>query len=253
MNIIKKAIYAAGGALGYHIGLRPPAADTLQGHLRILFDRFEFNCVIDVGAHHGGFGRLVRTAGYAGRIVSFEPVAANFARLQEASKADSDWRVLPQALGPEAGRQPINVTRQSSMPSLRSPSAYGRTYFQGQMDIVDTPMVEVRRLDEVFEECVGGLSNPRVFLKLDTQGYDGEVLRGGARSLGQVLAIQSELSVQAIYEGVPSYADAIAELNALGFELSGLFPVTLDRELRLIEMDCVMIRAEATRGASTPT
>ena len=49
-----------------------------------------------------------------------------------------------------------------------------------------------------------------MFLKLDTQGYNGEVLRGGARSLCRVLAIQSELSVQAIYEGVPSYTDAIA-------------------------------------------
>jgi FkbM family methyltransferase len=253
MNVIKRAIYAAAGGLGYHIGLRPPTGDTLEGHLRTLFDRVAFDCVIDVGAHHGDFGRLVRTLGYRGRIVSFEPVAANFARLQEASSADSEWRIHNFALGAKAGRQPINVTRQSSLPSLRSPSAYGREYFQGQLDIVDTPMIDISRLDDVFAECVGGLSSPRVFLKLDTQGYDAEVLRGGAGSLGRVLAIQSELSVQAIYEGVPSYTDAIAELNALGFELSGLFPITLDRKLRLIEMDCVMIRAEATQSTSTPT
>lgn len=252
MNVIKKAIYAAAGGLGYHIGLRPPTGDTLEGHLRTLFDHLALNCVIDVGAHHGDFGRLVRRLGYTGRIVSFEPVAANFARLQEASSADPAWRIHDLALGAEAGRQPINVTRQSSLPSLRSPSAYGRAYFQGQLDIVDRPMIDVRRLDDVFAECVGGLASPRVFLKLDTQGYDTEVLRGGTGSLGQVLALQSELSVQAIYQGAPRYTEAIAELNALGFELSGLFPVTLDRKLRLIEMDCVVIRAEATPGASTP-
>lgn len=244
MNVIKRAVYSAAGALGYHVGLRPPTADTLEGHLRTLFDHMEFNCVIDVGAHHGGFGRLVRNAGYTGRIVSFEPVPDNFARLQEASSGDPAWRIDQRALGSEAGRQPINVTRQSSMPSLRAPSAYGRAYFQGQMDIVDTPIIEVVRLDDVLPECVADLPAPRVFLKVDTQGYDAEVFRGGAASLKHVLAIQSEVAVQAIYEGMPRYTEAIEQLNALGFELSGLFPVTLDRELRLIEMDCVMVRAK---------
>ncbi len=252
MNVIKRAIYATAGSLGYHIGLRPPTADTLEGHLGTLFDRMDFNCVIDVGAHHGNFGRLVRRVGYAGRIVLFEPVAANFARLEEASSGDPDWHIHNRALGSEAGRLPINVTRQSSMPSFRSPSAYGKSYFQGQMDIVDTPMIDIDRLDDVFAECVAGLPNPRVFLKVDTQGYDAEVFRGGARSLNEILAIQSELAVQAIYEGMPRYTDAIAAFNALGFKLSGLFPVTLDRKLRLVEMDCVVLRPEATQKESTP-
>lgn len=114
-------------------------------------------------------------------------------------------------------------------------------------------MIEVGRLDDVFVTCVEGIPDPRVFLKIDTQGYDLEVIRGGAGCMGPILAIQSEPSVQAIYEGVPDYQETIAELNALGFELSGLFPVTLDRNLRLIEMNCVMIRAEAPRRASSPS
>jgi FkbM family methyltransferase len=250
MNVVKRVIYTAAGVLGYHVGLRPPTADTLQGHLATLFDRFEFNCVIDVGAHQGGFGRLVRDLGYPGRIVSFEPVPANFARLQEASAADAEWLTHRQALGAESGRRAIHVTRQSSLPSLRPPSAYGQAYFKGQLEVIDTPLIEVGRLDDAFVTCIEGLPDPRVFLKIDTQGYDLEVIRGGANCMGRILAIQSEVSVQAIYEGVPNYTDAIAELNALGFELSGLFPVTLDRKLRLIEMNCVMIRAEAPRRAS---
>jgi hypothetical protein len=52
----------------------------------------------------------------------------------------------------------------------------------------------------------------RVFLKTDTQGYDLKVLAGARRTLDRTIGIQIELSVVAIYEGMPSYVEAIAML-----------------------------------------
>jgi hypothetical protein len=101
------------------------------------------------------------------------------------------------------------------------------------------------RLDEIFDDLVEGVSQPRVYLKLDTQGWDVEVFAGAAGCLDRVVAMQSELSVQPLYEGMPSYQEALEVYSAAGFEVSGMFPLVRDAALRLIEFDCVLVRPEA--------
>jgi hypothetical protein len=82
-----------------------------------------------------------------------------------------------------------------------------------------------------------------VFLKMDTQGFDLQVFAGAKRSLPKVLALQSEISIQPIYEGVPEYLEALEVYTKAGFVISGLYPVSRDKDtLALIELDCVMRR-----------
>ena len=64
---------------GLYVSLYPPP-ETLAFHLKHLTRRLEINCVLDVGAHQGGYARLLRReAGFGGEIVSFEPAAASWA------------------------------------------------------------------------------------------------------------------------------------------------------------------------------
>jgi len=111
----------------------------------------------------------------------------------------------------------------------------------------DKERVEVRRLDDVFDDAVRPLADPVTFLKLDTQGSDLEVLYGASGVLHRVAALVTELPVVPIYEGMPSLVDALGHLQDLGFEITGMFPVTRDRDgLGAVEFDCVL-RARSTR------
>ena len=83
----------------------------------------------------------------------------------------------------------------------------------------------------------------RLFLKLDTQGYDLEVLRGATATLSRVVALQSEISFVPIYAGMPSWRESIQRIGELGFAVTGIFAVSRDASLRLVEADCVFVRA----------
>src|SRR5215218_10092126 len=112
--------------------------------------------------------------------------------------------------------------------------------------------IEVRRLDEIAKRHPALSGARRALLKTDTQGFDLEVIRGAGAFLTRTVAVQIELSVLPIYENVPCYQDVIDELTAIGFALSGLFPVTLDRDLRVIEFDGVFVRRPVEAPVSTP-
>jgi FkbM family methyltransferase len=223
--------------------------ESLGGHLATLIDRLGVDCVLDVGARYGEYAETLRGLGYTGRLVSFEPVAEHFEILERAARTDPEWHVRRLALGSETATRTINVTRGSHFTSFLTASEFGRETFP-ETEVEHEEQVEVRRLDDLFAEVVPG-DEPRVFLKLDTQGWDLEVLRGAPRSLDAVVAVQSEISVKPVYDGMPSYLEVIPYLNERGFELSGLFPVGRDERLRVLELDCVLVRADrVTPGAA---
>src|SRR5205085_5138104 len=83
----------------------------------------------------------------------------------------------------------------------------------------------VQPLDDLITEFTKNLDQPRLFLKLDTQGSDVAVLRGARQTLEHTLALQSELSVVPLYKNAPDYAEALSFYKQLGFAPSGIFTV----------------------------
>ena len=235
---------------------------TLEAHLRYLLPKLGIDCVLDVGANQGQYGRELRKAGYQGRIVSFEPVKETFKILKSHADRDGNWRANNFALGAKAGASIIHVTRATVLSSFRQPNAFSKDKYAWGIPVVRDEQVQIRALDEVFADCLAGQKAPKVFLKMDTQGFDLQVFAGAKRCLPQIVGMQSEISIQPIYEGVPDYLEALKVYTKAGFVVSGLYPVSRDNEtLALIEMDCVMRRvtqpgtktaAKGSSGKDTP-
>jgi FkbM family methyltransferase len=220
---------------------------TLLGlHLSRLFDQYQINVVIDVGARRGEYGKWLRRNGYKGWIISFEPVAESFGFLAKTAARDPRWQAYNLALGRERGEGKINVTRLTFFSSFRNPSPYAFEAFGSQPTVKSSETVTVSTLDEMFDQIMSGKSDPHVYLKLDTQGWDLEVLEGAAQSLTRVTALQTEIATLAIYEGMPMMRDSLDFLERTGFAISGLFPVNLDGKLRAVEFDCVAVRSPAS-------
>ena len=143
--------------------VRSTSPTLLRGHVARLLSVLEINCVLDVGGHFGEYATMLREIGYAGRIVSFEPVAASFEQLQQAMSSDPHWRGHQLALGAEAGSLEINLFSASDLNSLRAPSSYAETWGGTSMRVLGKEHVNVRRLDEVLYPCITDLKDPRIF------------------------------------------------------------------------------------------
>jgi FkbM family methyltransferase len=215
-------------------------------HVAWLLRELEINCVLDVGANVGQYAQLLRSEGYAGRIVSFEPVAALAEQLRQTAEADPDWTVVQCALGEVDEETEINV-RPGSMSSLLPSSDFGKGW-SDRLREAESETISVRRLEGLFADAVEGIDEPRVYLKLDTQGYDLQAFAGAGETLKQIAGLQSEVSCVPIYDHMPRLPEQIAAYEAEGFEITGMFPVTRHRAtLRVIEFDVTMVRAEAVR------
>jgi FkbM family methyltransferase len=214
-------------------------------HLMWVLRKLEINCVLDVGANKGQFARRLRRLGFSGRIASFEPVPDLLAHLRSSAESDPDWFIHPFALGEEEGTAEINVVP-GKMSSMREASDFGREWATKLRD-THPETIEVRRLDSVLDEATAGVQDPRILLKLDTQGFDLQAFRGAGSRITEMLALQSELACVPIYDGMPRMPEQLSEYESAGFEISALFPVSRHRKsMRVIEFDVLMVRPEAS-------
>lgn len=236
-NFIKKVLQN----FGYDL-VRLPYPGSLGRHLQEILRSSDINLICDVGARYGEYSGELRDVGYQGWIASFEPVSENFSMITENRRGDNRWKGFNMALGSESAKLEINVTAGSAMSSFHKPNEYAKREFTEDSVITRTEEVAVRTLDSMLPELKKLVPDPRIYLKLDTQGFDLEVLKGAESVLPHVHALQSEVSIKPIYENMPPYAEAIAVYQGHGFELAGLYPVHADKRGAVIEFDCVMTR-----------
>jgi len=208
-----------------------------------LLDHCGVTVLLDVGANEGQYVGYLRAAGWRGRVVSFEPIAAVHATLAANAARDPAWSVAPpMALGDRDGVAEITVSAESDMSSLL-PLRAEILKVSPSSAAAGTETVTVRRLDAVFGDHVG--PDDRAFLKIDTQGFERAVLDGAAASLKRLAGLQVELSLVALYEGEALWRELTDRIERAGFELRFVLPGYYDRHLkRMLQFDGVFMRAE---------
>lgn len=240
MRVVKHAISRALALRGYQIVKRQDVHSLKEHLLYVLADQ-RVDCVIDVGAHRGDYGSFLRAAGYRGPIVSFEPVESSYRELVRNSAADPTWSAERLALGSRDELREIAVASSADFSSFRSFTRFGSDAFANETRVDHSESVRICRLDSILSQVVPA-GAARIFLKLDTQGWDVEVLQGACGCLDRIVALQLEVSARPIYEGMPTYLDALGYATSLGFQLTDAVPVVRDRRNRVIEFDCVLVR-----------
>ena len=200
--------------------------------------------VLDVGANEGQDARFMRQLGFGGRIISFEPLAVAHQRLQRYAANDPLWTVGPRmALGDHEGEVRINVASNGGASS----SILGmlETHEQAAPDVryVGTEVVPISRLDFLPS---GFLQNgeKQIFLKVDVQGYELQVLDGAKELLKRIVGAQLEVSFVALYKGQALVPPLIDYMMRKGFEIWGIIPGFTDNSSgRMLQADLIFFRS----------
>lgn len=210
----------------------------------LLLDHHKVDCVIDVGANDGGFGTAIRSLGYKGRIISFEPLSGPFQSLSRKAAADPLWDVLQCAVGDAKGEVTINVSGNDGLSSSILPMLERHTAVAPGSRYVDTPRTP--------QECLDGLlptfdisPSANIFLKVDVQGYEKHVLDGAPQLLASrsLRGVQLELSLVPLYADAMKFREALDRLESLGMSLMALDPVMADPDSgQLLQVDAVFFR-----------
>lgn len=220
---------------------RAGAMPSPEAAIVATLEHLDVDLVLDVGANVGQFAKAIRRAGYRRRIVSFEPLPDAHHALLQASAVDPLWDVFERcALGDGEGEVVIHVAGNSVSSSAR-PMLPAHWEAAPESRYVGAAAAKVVRLDGVFDRL--RKPNERVFLKIDAQGAEGEVLDGASGCLGRIAAVHIELSLVPLYEGQLLWDAVVDRLEALGFSLWSLSPGFSDpRNGRTLQCDAVFAR-----------
>jgi FkbM family methyltransferase len=203
-----------------------------------LLEILEVDCVFDVGANRGQYGKWLRNLGFRGTIISFEPNPTAFSELNR--HAADNWICLPYALGSETGELPFNVMADDVFSSFQNPS--GVEEYAAENTIVQTVTARVKRLDQVLFEVAPNFTKP--FLKLDTQGFDMEVVKGAGEAISGFRGIVSEVAIKRLYANSPTLEESSATICKRGFAPGAMFSVNPYKTLSVIEMNAYFVRKD---------
>lgn len=229
-----KSLVLWGISKGLHLPQVPIERVNELSSLKALLVDLNIDCVLDVGANRGQFARELRGIGYQGLILSFEPVLSEFQFMENHFNGDPNWRGYQIALGSKEQTLSINVPRLTVFSSLLESTTPEKD--------TKEELVQVKRLDALLPTLLKDVVPNGIFLKMDTQGYDLEVFRGATSCLSRICGLQSELSIQPIYNAMPHYLEALQLYESAGFDLHNISVVSRTDQGSLVELNCFMRR-----------
>ena len=187
---------------------------VFEGKLTFGLQNNNIQLFIDVGANFGQSALGIIEWGYTNEIISIEPVKECHDYLIKKSTKYNNWKILERmAVGDKDGEAEINVSKATDLSSILKPTELLKNSF----DTVEShhkEKIPIRRLDTLFN--IQDIPDS-TFIKIDTQGYDYNVLLGAEKIISKVKGIQIEASLLPLYQNEKNYYDILTFLKDLGF------------------------------------
>lgn len=168
----------------------------------------------------------------------FEPLIVPFQILTEKYGNQKNISLHNIGLGSDNAEHEIFVSNIDDSSSLLAPTeTMTKTYEHIHFDEKDT--ITIKTLDSIFKNLdIQG----NVLMKIDTQGYELEVLKGGQASLKNIAIIIVELSFTDFYQDQPLFGDVHDYLSKNGFQYYGSFEQSADpADGKPLQQDAIFI------------
>ena len=182
----------------------------------IILKNYNINKIFDIGANKGQYAQKMRKLGFKGKIISFEPLTAAFDILSINSKKDRNWSIHKFALGDTIKESFINVAGNMDSSSILEmlPS---HIKIAPNSKYIGREKITITTFDNIFENYY--LTGDNILIKIDTQGFEKNIIDGAKKSLAKIALLQLELSLAPLYKGEILFFDMIDYLKEKGITL----------------------------------
>ena len=198
--------------------------------------------VIDVGANEGQFARMIEKVFQEAKIYSFEPLPEAYKELEKWSKIkDGKVEAFNLALGDSNGEvEMFYHTEHSPSSSILKTTEVCEKYYPFTKN-QQTIKVKMTTLDKAIDELDISLI-PEVLIKLDVQGYENRVIKGGRETFKMAKACILEVCLDKLYEDQAEFKEITELLYDMGFKYAGNLNQTYAYDGHVIFIDAVFVK-----------
>jgi len=205
------------------------------------FKKLNFKAIIDVGANEGQsiekFSKIFPEAVF----YCFEPLPEPFQKLKNKFQNQNNVHLYPLALGNESSEKIIfrnEFSPSSSILPMKKIHKTAFTYTEKEFK----EKIEIRRLDDILKNTL--IAKP-YFVKIDVQGFEAEVIKGGMETIKNANVIILETSFIQLYEGAPLFDDIYVILRDAGFEYIGAYDQLANpNDGMILQQDAIFIKKQ---------
>ena len=186
-------------------------------HIVKTLNFYNIDLVLDIGANEGQFAKKIIEYGYKKEILSFEPIKSVHKQLLINSKRFQTWKVHKRcAFGKKNGLKKINISKNSVSSSFLEVNKRHLDIEPGA-EFVKQENTKVISLNKFLNKK--RFNNKKIFIKIDTQGYEKNIILGGKKILNRITGVMIEASIAKVYKSEALYLEMIKLLNKFGFKV----------------------------------
>jgi FkbM family methyltransferase len=203
------------------------------------FQSLGIDTVLDIGANTGQFTKTISSLLPTANIYSFEPLPDCFEKLQEFASKHSNIKAFNTGIGDRSGLMCFEKNAFSASSSfLKMTNTHNEAFpFTKKSSTVE---VKISKLDDVCENLALGSS---LFIKIDVQGYEDKVLKGGEKTVKKSKLVIVETSFLPLYESQPLFDDIYNIFRDWGFTCIGMIDQLTDPKTgQILQGDAIFVK-----------
>jgi FkbM family methyltransferase len=173
--------------------------------------------IIDIGAFNGIWMSKWRKIAPNATMYCFEPLSEFYNDLEKRARPFPNIKIFNFAIGDTNEFIEINHNKYGPSSSvLKMTNTHIMNYpFTSETKI---EKVKIVLLDDALKNEVLPMN---IMIKIDVQGYEDKVIKGGFNTFNKAKIIIIETSFVELYEGQPLFHDIYSEMERMGFTYAG--------------------------------
>lgn len=215
-KLIRRVLYGMGYEIRRMKGSSAGNAPDIWTWLRVSGG---IRTILDIGANNGEFAEFLSSYFDAKRTIAIEPLPGCAAQIRQREKTISNLTVFECAVSDREERAVLFENAYAPASSLLPVSKISADEFPQTGGDQREVGVAVRRLDDLIDPST---LEESVLIKIDVQGLEDKVIRGGERTFRAAKFVLIEMSFVPMYDGQPLFEEAHELLANIGFRFAGI-------------------------------